>query len=298
MLGKMEAQGKSKMVITTAIVTPLILSGTLTHAPENDSKRFYLIDGELFEMSRFRIDFARTANSQSDWRVYLCYSRMSTAWAKSLVETGYPSRQTTATRCSRPDVSFVSKTRISQQPLLEKFDRAHAGPGGGSRFAFQFDPTDPQESRDLFAQWHELGLDCPAGRQRRRCLPFRTTDRALISNLLGNLASCPASKRYPAFSWNWFACFPWQRPASAQHAANEIPLKCCPQVAEYVQWSRRCHPSAASRKSYGKVRFERAVVKAGWEGQGIIRHLYFRGPARCLWRYRRIDRRSLTAAPG
>ena len=43
------------------------------------------------------------------------------------MHTGYPSRPTIALRYSRPNVAFVSKASISQQPLPEKYDRAHAG---------------------------------------------------------------------------------------------------------------------------------------------------------------------------
>ena len=141
----------------------------LTHAPENDSKRFYLIDGELFEMSPVNRTHARLTS-------LLIHFLQGYVLEKDLgevhMEAGYhaPNDRTTLLA---PDVAFVSHERLSKQPE-DKFLSVMPDLAVESHLALQFDQANPQESSDLFGQWRELGLDCPACRQRRRCLPFRT----------------------------------------------------------------------------------------------------------------------------
>ncbi len=88
----------------------------LTHAPENDSKRFYLINGELFEMSPVNRKHGRLAS-------LLIYFLQGYVLEKNLgevhTETGfYPSNRRHTLLA--PDVAFVSQARISQHPQ-EKF---------------------------------------------------------------------------------------------------------------------------------------------------------------------------------
>lgn len=84
----------------------------LTHAPENDSKRFYLIDGELFEMSPVNRTHARLTS-------LLIHFLQGYVLEKDLgevhTEAGYhaPNDRTTLLA---PDVAFVSHERLSKQP--------------------------------------------------------------------------------------------------------------------------------------------------------------------------------------
>lgn len=88
----------------------------LSRAPENDSKRFYLINGELFEMSPVNRQHAQLTS-------LLIYFLQGHVMRNNLgevhTEAGYHPPNSRHTLLA-PDVSFVSQARISQQPQ-EKF---------------------------------------------------------------------------------------------------------------------------------------------------------------------------------
>ena len=115
MLGKMEAQGKSEMVIQQQLHT-VDTVWDRAHAPENDSKRFYLIDGELFEMSPANRLHGRLALTVGSMLMRFVEER---DLGEVNVEVGYHPTDDRHTLLA-PDVAFVSQARISQHPQ-EKF---------------------------------------------------------------------------------------------------------------------------------------------------------------------------------
>ena len=84
----------------------------LAHASEDDSKRLYLIDGELYEMSPVNRTHARLAS-------VLIYYMQGFVMAKSLgevhTEAGYHPPDDRNTLLA-PDVAFVSHARLSKLP--------------------------------------------------------------------------------------------------------------------------------------------------------------------------------------
>ena len=84
----------------------------LARTPEYNRRRFYLIDGELFEMSPVKRKHSRTAS-------LLGYFMQGFVLSKNLGEVHtelgfYPAGDRTTLLA--PDVAFVSRARLSQQP--------------------------------------------------------------------------------------------------------------------------------------------------------------------------------------
>ena len=115
MLRTYAAQGKDIMAIQEQLHT-VDTVWDLAHAPENDNKRFYLIDGELFEMSPANRLHGRLAIRIG---AYIMLFADEHGLGEVMVETGYHPPDDCHTLLA-PDVSFVSQARISQQPQ-EKF---------------------------------------------------------------------------------------------------------------------------------------------------------------------------------
>ncbi len=84
----------------------------LAIAPENDSKRYYLINGELFEMSPVN---RQHANIASLLIYYLQGYVLENDLGEVHTEAGYHPTEDRYTLLA-PDVSFISHARVSQQP--------------------------------------------------------------------------------------------------------------------------------------------------------------------------------------
>ncbi len=84
----------------------------LAHASEHDTKRFYLIDGELFEMSPANRQHGRLALTIGSMLMRFVEER---DLGEVNVEVGYHPTEDRHTLLA-PDVAFVSRARISQHP--------------------------------------------------------------------------------------------------------------------------------------------------------------------------------------
>ena len=111
MLGRREAQGEGEMATQERLLDIDAVS-ELLRQPEFADKRFYMIDGEIFEMSPVKRVYSRLSNRIN---MYLGMFVLERDLGEVHTELGFYPDDDRRTMLA-PDVAFVSHARLSQQP--------------------------------------------------------------------------------------------------------------------------------------------------------------------------------------